>query len=110
MTLLDSLNKEHDKDVLKTKNLAPQNQALSDKEGTLRSRSYDVNSAFKQAKKLITSGVINPSKYALQKWAKSQYGQLPPDQDIAMWQDQWLKEGLIEQAITPNGKKTFKLK
>jgi hypothetical protein len=54
--------------------------------------------------------VINQSKYALQKWAKSQYGQLPPDQDIAMWQKQWLQNGLIEPAMTPNGKKTFKLK
>jgi hypothetical protein len=110
MTWLNRPNQERDYNVPKTENLGTQNQALSDREETLRSRSYDVNSAFKQARKLITSGVINPSKYALQKWAKSQYGQLPPDQDIAMWQEQWFKEGLIEPVMTPNGKKTFKLK
>ena len=73
-------------------------------------RQWDVNEAFKKARKLILGGVLRPSQYALQNWVKSEYGVIPNRNDIATWQLQLEKEGIIEPVVTGNGKQSFKLK
>ena len=73
-------------------------------------RQWDVNEAFKKARKLILGGVLRPSQYALQNWVKAEYDVIPNRNDIATWQLQLEKEGIIEPVVTGNGKQSFKLK
>lgn len=87
-----------------------QNAGSSPITGPSNHRQWDVNEAFKRAKKLIMRGVLRPSQYALQNWVKEEYSIIPNRNDIATWQVQLEKEGIIEPVVTGNGKQSFKLK
>ena len=87
-----------------------QNAGGSPISGPSSYRQWDVNEAFKKARKLILGGVLRPSQYALQNWVKEEYGIIPNRNDIATWQLQLEKEGIIEPVVTGNGKQSFKLK
>jgi hypothetical protein len=89
---------------------ASQNAGSSSISGPSSYRQWDVNEAFKKARKLILGGVLRPSQYALQNWVKAEYGVIPNRNDIATWQLQLEKEGIIEPVVTGNGKQSFKLK
>jgi hypothetical protein len=73
-------------------------------------RKFSVNDAFKEAGELVKSGVMSPSRFALREWCKREYGELPSDKDIALWQSNWLKAGLIEQYQLPNRKQSYRLR
>ena len=63
---------------------------------------------FNEATLAIQDGIIRPSKYALQQWAKTK-GLALSKKTVEAWQTQWLNDGLIEEATAQNGKRTFKL-
>jgi hypothetical protein len=65
---------------------------------------------FEEATKLIHSGKMNPSRYALQKWYKEKNNETLGDSTVRAWQEKWLKHDFIEQYQLANGKQSYRLK
>jgi hypothetical protein len=102
--------KERVKHAQDTANKVRPGLASPSKSTPSTTRKFSVNDAFKEAGELVKSGVMSPSRFALRDWCKREYGELPSDKDIALWQSNWLKAGLIEQYQLPNRKQSYRLR